>query len=409
MQRLTGRVLRKRDCGKIIFLTVRAQEQELQIAGTPETEKFEQLKRLPIGSILQFWGAWGKTNRNTPTFFLARYECQLEPRVQLPDKHSGLKQCDRHRRRVLDLLTNVAAFDVARTNADILRGLRDVLAAEGYREFNTGVLQPIFEGGLAKPFETKLRATQSVLYLSLTSELKLKRLIAAGFERVSEITQSFRNEGLGRFHSPEFSLLEAYGVDQSLEDMCSLAEKLLLRGSQVAGVPLQKPRVLTFEDAYREFVDSSEPMSLRRLQILHPDKFVKGMPFFTWVMKVLEILIGPHLSDPTFVTELPSGLSPLVKKSVHNPLTTERAFLFCKGLFIADLYVDENDPKILEGEFLRQAAAYGTSVNQEYLEIIRIGIPRTAGVGLGVNRLQMLFLPTTLPYHIRETILYPLG
>jgi len=404
-----GRILRKRDCGGIIFLTVRSSETVIQVAGTSETSEFADLKRLPCGSIIRMWGSWGETNRGAKTLFLTRFKCLIRPNEHLPDKFHGMSEEQRHRRRTLDLLTNEDAFEAALVNAQILRSLREELDERGYREFNTGILQQVFEGGLAKPFETRLEATRTPHYLSLTSELKLKRLVAAGFVRVAEITQSFRNEGLGRYHSPEFTLLEAYGVDETLQGMIDLATGILMRNAHFAQEALQAPAFLRFDQAYASFVDASASMSLERLIELHPDKFVSGMPYFTWVMKALEVLIGPHLVQPTFVTDLPAGLSPLVKRKADDPSVTERAFLFGRGLFIADLYVDENDPEILERELRAQASLKGATVNEEYLQVVRMGIPPTAGIGLGVNRLQMFYLSEKLPFHIRETILFPLG
>jgi lysyl-tRNA synthetase class 2 len=388
---------------------VRATEQNIQVAGTSETRDFTGLKRLALGSIIRMWGTWGESKNKTPTLFLERFALELRPQAHLPDKYHGLTDTLRYRRRSLDLIVNEDAFNAARINADILHALRTVLNQAGYREFNTGILQEVFEGGLAKPFETVLDANKTPYYLSLTSELKLKRLVAAGFERVAEVTQSFRNEGLGRFHSPEFTLLEAYGVDQTLEDMLALSEECLRCAAEVAGVNAAKPARRTFAEVYATYVDASTPMSLKRLEELHPDKFHYGMPYFTWVMKVLEVLIGPNLLEPTFVIELPSALSPLAKKDRDNPEVTARAFLFGKGLFIADLYADENDPEILEAQLRLQARAKGSEVNEDYLEVVRMGIPPTAGMGLGVNRLQMFFLSDKLPQHIRETILFPLG
>jgi lysyl-tRNA synthetase class 2 len=404
-----GRILRRRDGGGIVFLTVRAAETNIQAAATATLDDLSELKHLPLGSIIRMWGSWGESKRGTPTLFLDRFSCELRAAVPLPNKFHGLAEERRHKRRTLDLLTAEKSFRTARINADIVRSLRRTLENAKYREFNTGILQSVFEGGLARPFETILNATGTPQYLSLTSELKLKRLIAAGFERVCEITQSFRNEGIGKFHSPEFTLLEAYAVDETLEGMVELVTSAARNASGIADQVVEEPERITFVDACTQHIDSSAPISLERLIELHPDRFNSGMSYFTWVMKALEVLIGPHLQQLTFVTHLPAGLSPFVKRSAQDPQVTERAFLFGKGLFIADLYVDEDDPKILEQELLEQARVQDMRVNEEYLDVVRMGIPPTAGIGLGVNRLQMYFLPDDMPQHIRETILFPLG
>jgi lysyl-tRNA synthetase class 2 len=330
----------------------------------------------------------------------------------VPDKHHGIADDQRHLSRTLDWATNDISFQFMLLGADILAMLRRQLSEWGFREFNTGVLQRRFEGGMADPFVTKCNANNQSYYLSLTSELKLKRMVAAGAQRVCEIGQSFRNEGLSRVHSPEFTLLEAYGVDMTYLEIMQMVEEMVVSAAELASSTSLSTKTQFNRVTYREIcsdkIGVSDP-SLEQLIEMFPEQFTDGMPLFTWVMKLLETIVGPKLIEPTFVTELPAGLSPLVKRSDHDPSVTERAFLFAKGYFICDIYADENDPVVLEHELREQAKLTKRKVDPEYLQCIKLGIPPTSGVGLGVNRLHMLFLPDELPHHIRETILYPLG
>ncbi len=407
------RVLRKRKSNRIVFCTVRALESSYQIAvENSATLAFAEVKSVPLGSLVRVHGQWGASESETPTFFVNEAEVLHAYAGMLPDKRHGITDDRRHLNRTLDWATNDAAFQFALLGADILAALRGVLSDWGFREFNTGMLQRRFEGGLANPFATTCNANNQPYFLSLTSELKLKRLIAAGAQKVCEITQSFRNEGLSRIHSPEFTLLEAYGVDMTYHDIMSMVEHMVEAAERRAGVYLPAMPTpfarMTYREACAKVIGVHDP-SLEQLAAMYPGQFTGDMPLFTWVMKLLESIIGPTLVDPVFVTELPAGLSPLVRRSPHDPSVTERAFLFAKGYFICDVYTDEHDPEVLERELREQAKLTKREVDPEYLQCIRLGIPPTAGVGLGVNRLHMLFLPEQLPQHIRETILYPLG
>jgi lysyl-tRNA synthetase class II len=194
-------------------------------------------------------------------------------------------------------------------------------------------------------------------------------------------------------------------IMKMVEEMTAEAARLAKMEGSLTATPFMRT---TYREICQKVVGQSDP-TLDFLIAEYPDQFVDGMPLFTWTMKLLETIVGPHLVEPTFVTELPAGLSPLVRKTEHDTSVTDRAFLFAKGYFICDIYTDENDSAVLEHELREQAKLTGRDPDPEYLQCIKLGIPPTAGVGLGVNRLHMLFLPEELPHHIRETILYPLG
>lgn len=404
------RILRKRKSSQVIFFTVRACEGSYQIAiRRDDTEAFAEVKSVPTGSLLRIYGSWGNSENGASTFFAHRFDVLHRYDGMMPDKHKGITDAERHLSRTMDWATNQHSFGFSLLGADIVSLLRDILRQWRFREFTTGVLQRRFEGGLADPFSTKCNANGHNYYLSLTSELKLKRLIAAGAMRVCEIGQSFRNEGLSRVHSPEFTLLEAYGVDMTYPEIMTMVEEMTVGAARLAEAEMSSPfKRTTYRKICQEVVGESNP-TLEFLVTEYPDQFVDGMPLFTWTMKLLETIVGPHLVEPTFVTELPAGLSPLVRRANHDASVTDRAFLFAKGYFICDIYADENDSAVLERELREQAKLTSRDPDPEYLQCIRLGIPPTAGVGLGVNRLHMLFLPEELPHHIRETILYPLG
>jgi lysyl-tRNA synthetase, class II len=406
------RILRKRKSSNIVFLTVRAKDSSHQLALQRDiTQDYTEIKSVPAGSLLRVHGEWGASENGTPTFFVSRATVLHRYGGQLPDKQHGIGNDQRHLNRTMDWATNDSAYQYMLLGSDLLSQLREVLRKWNFREFNTGVLQRRFEGGFANPFVTTCNTNNQQYYLSLTSELKLKRLVVAGMERVCEIAQSFRNEGLSRVHSPEFTLLEAYAVDMTYLDIMRMVEEMVTSANALVGqVTDQREsfKRLTYHEACMQTIGIADP-NLEQLTELFPTQFTIGMPLFTWVMKLLEVIVGSKFIEPTFVTELPAGLSPLVRRSVKDASVTDRAFLFAKGYFICDIYTDENNPEILKRELLAQAKLTGREPDPEYLQCIELGIPPTAGVGLGVNRLHMLLLPDELPHHIRETILYPLG
>lgn len=421
-----GRLLARRHCGKVCFLDIRLHEERVQvrlIKGTSDC--FDEFLRAPIGSLLWCEGVKGETqSKREPVFDVLHGRVFHVSTARVPDEWSEklLAVAPREDRLAL----HDPSFAFACFMGDALALIREGLRTAAFREVRTGVLQTFFEGGLARPFLTRGEATGATYALALTSELKLKRLIMAGMERVFEIAESFRNEGMSRFHSPEFTLLEAYGVRLTCVELCDLLEAVVRRIAEMvvsdygrtfqmnwgefrANEPFAR---VEFFDAYREHLDPRgfDDDALTRLTALYPGKFRLGMPYFTWIMKAIEQLLAPKLPAACFLVGLPAGLSPLVRVSPDDPRVTERAFLFLRGLFVADLYEDEHRVDVVRAAMMAQARATGRDPNHSYLDALaRYGIPPTAGMGVGIDRLFMAFLPSFgLPLHIRETRFSPL-
>jgi lysyl-tRNA synthetase class 2 len=318
-------------------------------------------------------------------------------------------------------MINDDVFLLAKKMSKALQVIRGVLYDRSFHEFITGVLQENFEAGQAQAFITKCRANDKNYHLSLTSELKLKRLLVAGFEKVFEISQSFRNEGIDSIHSPEFSMLEVYQSQSDVYQMLDLLEDIVCQvveasegdkflsycqNGKTEHVNYKKPfKRLTFKQAFSSVIGPYDWCNLERMVEIYPESFSLDMTRFTWLMKVIEKFIVPTIKEPTFLTELPIGMSPFVKNK--NQEVSERAFLISQQTFLADIYTDENDALVLSQLLKEQSEALGANLNSEYLEIIKMGLPQTAGIGLGLNRLFMLMLGN-LPSNIKETILYPI-
>lgn len=423
-----ARILGRRKHGKVTFLDVRWQDQRIQLVLCRfETADYEALCGLPLGSLLRFQGTKGITKAKQHAVFVTKAEkVWLCPRP-LPDKYHGIADAKRQASRVDLLVVDDEAYRFALTVADMTTEIRLSFLRGGFREFRTGVLQRFFEGGLAQPFTTECRANGITYALSLTSELKLKRLLIAGVERAFEIAESFRNEGMDATHSPVFTLLEAYAVGETCDGMMRRTEEAVQHSArrffERFGVEVKDSHGLReafdrpfdrlpFGEAYARFVDPDGfdgDAGLDRLIVRFPGQFSPGMNRFTWVMKTVERLIAPQLQQPVFLTRLPSGLSPLVKRDPYRLEESHRAFLAVGGSFVADLYEDESDPVVIREAMEEQARTTGRELNTDYLDALAYGIPPTSGLGMGLNRLFMAFLPLVgLPAHIKETMLYPL-
>lgn len=426
-ERFSGdaRILKKRNMGKIAFWEVRFSESNVQmVLHKKSLDNFKEILKIPLGSLVSFEGEKMVTEKKVHSIYVTKiYFPYIECSATLPEKYHGLSDGNRYRHRTLDLISSEDSFEFLKRISKAIETTRKVLYENSYREFNTGVLQEVFEGGQAASFSTKCNANGKTLYLSLTSELKLKKLLIAGFDRAFEISQSFRNEGLDAIHSPEFTLLEYYACNSDYFDMIHILEQIVravikenFGKEEVEYYPDSEEAIIvnyadefkriTFKSAFQRYIGDYTNCTLEYMMKTYPDMFYESMSTFTWLMKVIEKFLVPQMVQPTFLTELPSSMSPFTKVSADG-VTTERAFFISQGLFIADLYTDETDCEVLEKGLVAQAEITGQPINQGYLDVLSMGSSKTAGVGLGMNRLYMLMLGK-MSKNIKETILYPI-
>ncbi|MFA6475876.1 MAG: amino acid--tRNA ligase-related protein [Candidatus Paceibacterota bacterium] len=416
-----ARLLKKRNLGKIMFWVVRFLEMDVQIVLSPEKlGNFKDLGNLRLGSLFSFSGEKGMTKSGEHSIFVNSLEVNYEcPEGLFEEKSSGP---ERYRSRSLDLTRNWESFSFFSQISEATSSTRNFLQSKGFREFNTGILQRVFEGGLARPFETLCFANGRVMSLSLTSELKLKRLLASGFRQVYEISQSFRNEGVDKLHSPEFTLLEAYSTAHGYSETLSLVESLVRdvilkvtgdglvqykKGGSLVTVDYNEPfTAVSFDEVCQNWLGLDEAPSLERLRKVFPDTFTDGMPNFTWIHKLLSKLVTPGVMNPTFVTDLPSAMFPFTRSVEDNPERSEGAILISQGMNIATIGCDESDPKKIRLVLSEQSKKNGSPINEEFLAVLEMGMPLVSGFGLSMNRLFMTFMGD-LPRDIRETILYP--
>jgi lysyl-tRNA synthetase class 2 len=360
--------------------------------------------------------------------------------VPLPEKWHGLTDVEtRYRQRYLDLIVNPSSRRVFETRAKIVAGIRAFLNARGYLEVETPMMQPVAGGALARPFVTHHNALDIDLYLRIAPELYLKRLTVGGLERVYEINRNFRNEGISTQHNPEFTMLEFYQAYSNGGELMTLTEDLLSGlASDVLGTT-EMPfggHVLSFAPPFRRLSlrEAAATRATERLaetggvSVVTGDDLRQrsraaevaralGLPVEAGhgagriATTIFESLWEPDLVQPTFVFDFPTEVSPLAKQKPTDPDTVDRFELYAGGFEIANGFSELNDPVEQRARFEAQLAeraagdAEAHQMDEDYIRALEYGLPPTAGEGIGIDRLVMLF--TNSP-SIRDVILFPL-
>lgn len=334
---------------------------------------------------------------------------------------------ERYRQRYADLAVNLEVREIFRARARTIRALRDFFDGDGFLEVETPILQPIYGGAAARPFTTHHNQLKQELYLRISFELYLKRLLVGGIDAVYEIGRDFRNEGVDRTHNPEFTQIEFYkayidyhGVMAISERMLKFVANAVLGTDQVvfqgSTIDLSKPwERVTLRDAIREMsgIDYAQYPDAESLARVMQEKGKHPDPGSTWG-KLVDSLLGtdvqPHLIQPTFITEYPRDISPLAKMKPDDPMHVERFEFFIGGMEMGNAFTEINDPLDQEQRFLDMGRLYAADseethpVDDDYLRAMRYGMPPNGGFGMGVDRLVMLLTDTP---NIREVLLFP--
>ncbi|MGE4650880.1 MAG: lysine--tRNA ligase [Myxococcota bacterium] len=428
---LAGRLMALRPMGKLVFGTLLEDGERIQISARKSeipAELFAAVKSLDVGDFLHVEGPLWRTRKGELTVDLRGFQLLAKSLAPLPEKWHGLKDVEvRFRKRHLDILVNEDARRIMLQRSAVVRTMREVLDARGFLEVETPVLQPIYGGAAARPFTTEHNAYDQRLFLRISDELYLKRLVVAGLDRVYEIGRVFRNEGVSRKHNPEFTMMECYQAYADYRDMMELTQSLAQTiCDQVFGtrqLPYRGEVIdfdgdwpqLSMRDAIAERigVDVLDCPDLPSLQQALRDSGREPGEAPTWGRLVDDLFsehVEPQLIQPTFVTDYPLELSPLAKRSPADPRLVERFETFVGGLEVANAFSELNDPLDQRG---RLEAAHrdrdagddeAHPMDEDYLEALEIGLPPTGGLGIGVDRLVMVLVDAP---NLREVISFP--
>jgi lysyl-tRNA synthetase class 2 len=332
----------------------------------------------------------------------------------------------RYRQRYLDLIVNNDVQKVFRQRTEMVQAMRDFMNEKGYLEVETPILQPLYGGASAEPFVTHHNSLDMTLYLRIANELYLKRLIVGGFEGVYEFSKDFRNEGLSRFHNPEFTQVELYAAYHDYHWMMSLVEKMLGRISQALHNSMivktgeneidfspPWPRITLFE-AIREA--TGKDLYLKNLSTIKEAAHELGLEpeggagSGKIIDQIFSECVEPNLIQPTFITDFPIEMSPLAKKHRSKKGLVERFECFCNGREIANAFSELNDPQDQRERFEAQARMRSSgdkeamAIDEDFLAALEYGMPPTAGLGLGIDRLAMIMTDSD---SIRDVLFFP--
>ncbi len=428
-----GRVMLRRVMGKASFITLQDDSGRIQCyirrddVGDAAYAAFEEL--WDLGDIVGVRGTLMRTNKGELTVHAREIELLNKTVRPLPEKYHGLAdQETRYRQRYLDLIMSEASRRTFETRSRIVAAIREFFLERDFMEVETPMMHVIPGGATARPFVTHHNSLDLDLYLRVAPELFLKRLVVGGFERVFEINRNFRNEGLSTRHNPEFTMLEFYWAYHDFEDLIGLTQDLLRHlAHRVAG-----GEPVVYEGITLDFSRPAERMSMvqavarqtglseaevqdeDRLRALLRDEGATVEAGWGWgrlLNEVFEAHVEPGLLQPTFITHYPTEISPLSRRNDQDPRLSDRFELFIAGREIANGFSELNDPADQAERFRAQveARARGDAeamgFDEDYIRALEYGLPPTAGEGVGIDRLVMLF--TGSP-SIRDVLLFPL-
>lgn len=455
--KITGRLVLFRSMGKNAFAHIQDGADRIQVMFNRDISNLEGYhhnsadenspsalklieKKIDLGDILGIEGNLFHTNKGELTIFVKKATLLCKTLLPLADKHSGLADKElRYRKRWLDLISNPEVQHTFRQRSQILRSIRHFFEKEHFLEVETPVLQSIYGGAEARPFITKLNALDQEMFLRISLEIPLKKLIIGGMNRVYEIGRVFRNEGIDRNHNPEFTLLEAYAANWDYNDMMRLVEglfeslalelhgttKVMIRApktDEMVEIDLKAPWPrFTMVNAIKNYskidVETLNDDQMRKMltDSGHCDtKKLNGMSRGLLIGAMFEVFAEPHLIQPHHIIDHPIETTPLCKPH-RNPECKkagiiERFESFILGQEICNAYTELNDPEIqrtlLEKQAERRDAGdeEASPLDEEFIEAICQGMPPTGGVGIGIDRLIMIL---TNAHSIRDVLYFP--
>lgn len=433
---IAGRIMLYRVMGKASFLTIKDSEGRIQVYVQKDKvgEEFYNdifKKLIDIGDIVGIVGTVFKTQKGEITVYATKITLLTKAINPLPEKFHGLTDTElRYRQRYVDLIMNDEVKDVFIKRSKMVSTIRDIMTNKNFLEVETPMMHPLIGGAKAKPFITHHNTLDMTLYLRIAPELYLKRLIVGGFDRVFELNRNFRNEGISTKHNPEFTMMEAYMAYANFYDVMSLVEDIF---SNVC-YKLYGKYSLEYKDYEINLKPPFEKVSMieivkkhtgldfesisNDLEALDKVKSIgievdtsKGTPSkWELLFTVFEDKVEDKLIQPTFVINHPKAVSPLSKSYPDNPDITERYELFIGGMEMSNGFSELNDPIDQKERFEAQVKAKergddeAMDMDYDFINALEYGLPPTGGLGIGIDRMAILFLNVS---SIRDTILFP--
>ena len=430
---VAGRIMSRRIMGKASFAHIQDMSGKIQLYvrrdDLADGVYNDGFKKWDIGDIIGATGTIMKTNKGELSIHVDSIELLTKSLQPLPEKFHGLTDQEiRYRQRYVDLIMNEETRNTFKIRSRVIEFLRSYLKNENYIEVETPMMHVIPGGATARPFTTHHNSLDMELFLRIAPELYLKRLVVGGFEKVFEINRSFRNEGLSPRHNPEFTMLEFYQAYSDYEDLMDLTEDMIRElTSNLFG-----SHEVTYQDQVYDLEKSFERMTVFESILKHNKSIVDGdlqsLEKIRNIAKKLDIPIEDNyglgkiqieifektveskLSLPTFITQFPTEVSPLARKSNDDPFVTDRFEFFIAGREIANGFSELNDPEDQAERFSKQVDekkagdAEAMHFDEDYIKALEYGMPPTAGEGIGIDRLVMFLTDSA---SIRDVILFP--
>lgn len=433
--KVAGRVVQHRAMGSLVFMSLRDHSGDLQIAVSKKavgSDEFKIAKLTDLADIVIASGPLSATKTGEVTVWAtptdldgAGFQLATKSLAPPPGKWHGLQDAElRYRNRHVDMYANPQVLQTFQLRSHILSAIRRFMDDLGYLEVETPVLQPIAGGAAARPFRSHHQALDIDLYLRIAPELYLKRLLVGGLSKIYEISRNFRNEGIDRQHNPEFTSMEVYQAFGDYLSMLELTEELIRHLALMVNesgvinwggesIDYNKPfRRVTFADLFEQangFSINQIDHVRTKARALHLDE--SNLDDWLVINEVFEQTSERDLVQPTFVLDYPSAISPLTRPKADQPLLCERWDLFIGRMEIGPAYTELNDPDIQEAKFREQLKGADQelqtfrTLDQDFLEALRVGMPPAGGLGLGIDRLVMLLGDQ---HSVRDVILFPL-